>query len=264
MTMRKLSILICAISLLLWSCEKEDITPLDKSVNGLLVQVSVIDALLQGIYDGVMPIGNLLEYGDFGIGTFHALNGEMIVLNDTVFQVLSTGAVVKPSGDATTPFAAVTAFAADTTFALKEISYDSLKANFNNYFPTPNLFYAVKMKGEFSYMKTRSVPAQSIPYPPLAEVTKTQPEFEFNQVAGEIVGFYCPAYAQGLNVTGLHLHFLTADRTGGGHILAFEITNATLEIGYLPEFKLILPTSGDFLGGDFTIDRTDDLEEAEN
>jgi len=120
------------------------------------------------------------------------------------------------------------------------------------------------MKGQFSFMKTRSVPAQSKPYPPLAEVTKTQPEFEFNNVEGEIVGFYCPAYAQGINVTGLHLHFLTADRTGGGHILAFEITNATLEIGYLSDYRLILPTSGDFLGSDFTIDRTDDLEEAEN
>jgi acetolactate decarboxylase len=261
--MKKLLLIVVATSLFVWSCEKEEASP-GKSTSGILVQFSVIDALLQGIYDGIMPIGNLLDYGNLGIGTFHALNGEMVILNDTVFQVLSSGKVVKPSVDVTTPFAAITAFAADTIFTLDDISYDSLKSGFNNYFPTPNLFYAVKMKGEFSYMKTRSVPGQTKPYPPLAEVTKTQPEFEFNNVKGEIVGFYCPAYAQGINVTGLHLHFLTADRTGGGHILAFDIINATLEIGYLPEFKLVLPTRGDFLGGDFTIDRTDDLEQAEN
>jgi len=261
--MKKLLLLVVATSLFIWSCEKEVASP-EKSTTGLLVQVSVIDALLQGIYDGIMPTGNLLDYGNFGIGTFHALNGEMVVLNDTVFQVLSTGAVIKPSAEVTTPFAAITEFTADTIFTLTDISYDSLRSAFNIYFPTPNLFYAVKMKGEFSYMKTRSVPGQTKPYPPLAEVTKTQPEFEFNNVQGEIVGFYCPAYAQGINVTGLHLHFLTADRTGGGHILAFKIMNAKLEIGYLPEFKLILPTGGDFLGGDFTIDRTEDLEQAEN
>jgi len=138
-----------------------------------------------------------------------------------------------------------------------------LKTNFSRYFPTPNIFYAVKMTGEFSYMKTRSVPAQSKPYLPLVEVTKTQPEFEFTNVKGDIVGFYCPAYAQGINVTGLHLHFLTADRKGGGHILAFRVKNATLELEYLSDYRLILPTSGDFLGGDFTVDRTDDLENAE-
>jgi acetolactate decarboxylase len=262
--MKKRLLFVVATSLLLWSCEKDDIAPLDKSTKGLLVQVSVIDALLQGMYDGIMPAGELLNYGDFGIGTFHALDGEMVVLNDTVFQVLSTGKINKPSAEITTPFAAVTEFSPDTLFTLAGISYDSLKANFNRYFPTPNLFYSVKLKGEFSYMKTRSVPSQSKPYPPLAEVTKNQPEFEFTKVKGDIVGFYCPPYAQGINVTGLHLHFLTADRTGGGHIIAFTIENATLEIGFLSDYRLILPTSGDFLGGDFTIDRTEDLEEAEN
>ncbi|NLU38252.1 MAG: acetolactate decarboxylase [Bacteroidales bacterium] len=261
--MKKLLVSL-SIFTFLWACNSEKVNEQTPAKKNILVQVSVIDALLQGIYDGIMPISELVEYGDLGIGTFHGLNGEMVVLNDTVFQVLSTGAVAKPASDVTTPFAAITAFSADTTFALEDISYDSLEASFNSFFPTPNLFYAVKMKGEFSYMKTRSVPAQSEPYLPLAEVTKNQPEFEFNQVKGEIVGFYCPAYAQGINVTGLHLHFLTADRKGGGHILAFNVKKVSLEIGYLPEFKLILPTSGDFLGGDFTVDRSEDLEQAEN
>jgi len=260
--MKKLFFITFVFASLLFACNEETETEEDNA-GPILVQVSVIDALLQGFYDGICPTEDLLEWGDFGIGTFHALNGEMVVLNDTVFQVLSTGEVKKPANDVTTPFAAITEWDADTTFSVSFISYDSLKTNFDHYFPTPNIFYAVKMTGEFSYMKTRSVPAQSKPYLPLAEVTKTQPEFEFTNVKGDIVGFYCPAYAQGINVTGLHLHFLIADRKGGGHILAFQVKNATLELEYLSDYRLILPTSGDFLGGDFTVDRTGDLEEAE-
>jgi acetolactate decarboxylase len=260
--MKRTLAIICLLTFGLVACNKE--AEIENESSGpILVQISVIDALLQGFYDGICPTGDLLEWGDFGIGTFNALDGEMVVLNDTVFQVLSTGEVKKPAADVTTPFAAITEWNADTTFSVSAISYDILKTNFSRYFPTPNIFYAVKMTGEFSYMKTRSVPAQSKPYLPLVEVTKTQPEFEFTNVKGDIVGFYCPAYAQGINVTGLHLHFLTADRKGGGHILAFRVKNATLELEYLSDYRLILPTSGDFLGGDFTVDRTDDLENAE-
>lgn len=231
---------------------------------GTLMQVSVIDALLQGIYDGYYPIGDLVTLGNYGIGTFHALDGEMVVFNDTVFQVVSTGEVKTPALDVLTPFAAVTTFSADTLFNLSNNSFEEIKTNFDTYFPTPNIFYAVKIHGTFKYMKTRSVPAQSKPYPPLVEVTAVQPEFEFENVTGDIIGFYCPEYAKGINVTGLHLHFLNQSRTGGGHILEFDLNEGTMEIGYLMNYQLILPEGGDFYGGDFTIDRSDDLEDAES
>jgi len=228
-----------------------------------LVQVSVIDALLQGMYDGIYPIGKLLKQGDTGIGTFHALEGEMVVLNDTVFQVLASGQVQKPVLETTTPFAAIAPFYADTAYVLTAFTFDSLKLNFNRYFPTQNIFYVIKIKGEFEYMKTRSVPKQEKPYKPLVEVTANQPEFEFKQVQGDIVGFFCPEYAKGINVTGFHLHFLTSDRTGGGHILNFNMKSGTMQLGYLFDYRLILPEGGDFFGGDFSIDRQDELEEVE-
>jgi acetolactate decarboxylase len=260
--MRKLSFTILASVLLFWGCEQEIEKGNDS--RGKLVQISVIDALLQGIYDGILPIGQLTEYGDFGIGTFDGLDGEMVVFNDTVFQVVSTGKVNVPSPDVLTPFAAVTKINADTSFSLSSISYTEIKENFNSYFPTPNIFYVVKIHGKFSYMKTRSVPKQSKPYPPLAEVTALQPEFEFENVTGDIIGFFCPEYAKGINVTGLHLHFLTNDRKGGGHIIDFKIEGANMELGYLFDYRLILPQGGDFFGGDFTVDRSKDLENAEN
>ena len=91
------------------------------------------------------------------------------------------------------------------------------------YCPPKTCFYAVMIQGEFSYVKTRSVPAQEKPYPPLAEVTKNQPTFEFTDVTGTMVGFRCPPYVTGINVPGYHLHFLTDDRTAGGHLLEFTV-----------------------------------------
>jgi acetolactate decarboxylase len=235
-----------------------------ESSDPVLIQVSVIDALLQGIYDGTYPINELPNLGDVGIGTFDALDGEMIMLNDTVFQVVSTGEVKIPESDMLTPFAAVSGWQTDTSFTIKKGTFESLKSNFDSYFPTRNIFYAVKINGLFSHVKTRSVPRQEKPYRPLAEVTAKQPEFEFNNIRGTIVGFYCPPYATGINVTGLHLHFLSSDRKGGGHLLECQLEEGTLELCYLFDFKLILPEGGDFYGGDFTVDRTDDLEKAEN
>lgn len=259
--MKVLYVLLAGV-LILSSCSKEPVPENPKT--RILVQVSVIDALLQGLYDGYYPIGDIPKLGNYGLGTFDALDGEMVVFNDTVFQVVSTGEVKTPSADVLSPFAAVTFFEADTAFQLNDLSFDSIKNSLNTYLPTFNIFYIIKMKGEFSYMKTRSVPKQSKPYPPLAEVTATQPEFEFENVSGDIIGFYCPAYAQGINVTGLHLHFLNGSRTAGGHILDFKLKSGTMELGYLLDYRLILPTGGDFYGGDFTVDRSNDLEQAEN
>lgn len=39
-------------------------------VDNTLTQVSTIDAILNGLYDGVITYGELKGYGDFGIGTF--------------------------------------------------------------------------------------------------------------------------------------------------------------------------------------------------
>ncbi|MDA3928898.1 MAG: acetolactate decarboxylase [Prolixibacteraceae bacterium] len=261
--MKKIFLVLFSI-VFLFACDNDFEHENNEPTSGVLVQVSVIDALLQGIYDGYFPIGDLKEYGNYGIGTFNGLDGEMIVFNDTVFQVVASGDVKRPLDDVLTPFAAVTMMHADTTFMLSATSFEEIKLNFDSYFPTPNLFYAVKIKGDFKYLKTRSVPKQTKPYPPLVEVTANQPEFEFENESGDIIGLYCPEYAKGINVTGLHLHFLNSSRTGGGHILEFSLKQGSMEIGYLMDYRLILPEGGDFYGGDFTVDRTDDLEEAEN
>ena len=229
-----------------------------------LVQVSTIDALLSGLYDGTMTIAELGQSGDFGIGTFDRLNGEMVMLDGIVYRVRSDGKVdVVPDTD-TTPFAAVTFFESDlrrdiasgTDFLMFQQWLDTL-------LPNLNLFYAVRLEGRFRFMKTRSVPQQTKPYPALAEVAKHQPEFEFEDVEGVIVGYRSPAFVKGIGVPGYHLHFLTSDRKAGGHILAFTVQQATVDVDRTSEILLRLPESKAFSDVDLGQDRSKDLKQVE-
>jgi acetolactate decarboxylase len=230
-----------------------------------LTQVSNIDAILNGVYDGVISIGELKQYGDFGIGTFAALDGEMIVLDGKVYQAKADGQVALADDKVMTPFASVTYFDSDSQIALNENStLAQVQKIISDSLPTQNIFCAIKITGVFSYMKVRSVPAQQKPYPPLVEVTKNQLVFEFGEVAGTIVGFFCPTFVDGVNVPGFHLHFLNTGKFAGGHILDFVVKQGSISIDYTPVFKMILPAmDSDFYKLDLSPDLSDELEQAE-
>jgi acetolactate decarboxylase len=229
------------------------------------VQISTIDALLNGVYDGVMSFETLKEYGDFGLGTFEGLDGEMVELDGDFYQVKADGKAYPVKDSMETPFAAVTFFDVDLRQLVPEgTDYAQLEEFLDGILPTGNVFYAIRMGGTFSYMKTRSVPRQEKPYPPLAEVTKNQPTFEFNNIEGTMVGFRCPAYVSGVNVPGYHLHFLTKDKDAGGHVLEFKVKEAEVSVDYTSGFLMLLPgEESDFHKLDLTPDRQGELEEVE-
>jgi len=163
-----------------------------------------------------------------------------------------------------TPFAIVTFFGPDKTILLdKDMDYDQLKHYLDSLLPTKNIFYAVKIEGIFRYIKTRSVPRQTKPYPPLVEVVKNQTTFEFQDVEGTIVGFRCPSYVKGINIPGYHLHFITKDKKGGGHLLECRTQNMKIEIDYTSEFFMVLAESGEFYKTDLTKEKQKELEKVE-
>jgi len=229
-----------------------------------LYQVSTISALLKGDYDGSVSFGELKQHGNFGLGTFQSLDGEMIALDGCFYQIAADGRIREVSDKQTPPFAVVTWFEPDLVLhiaTLKKITQsgvsdqamnlDRLRNYLDSQLPTTNLFYAVRIDADFSYVKTRSVPSQKKPYPPLAEVAATQPIFEFHSLHGTIVGLRCPDYVKGINVPGWHFHFITADRTGGGHLLEAVIEtqnskNSFIQIDQSDEFQMTLPQSDYF------------------
>jgi acetolactate decarboxylase len=231
----------------------------------ILYQVSTIDALMQGVYDGVQPVGEIKKHGDFGIGTFEALEGEMIVLDGVVYQAKSDGMIYLVPNNATSPFATVTHFAPDfnaTTGRL--MNFSEFSTEMNTRLPSQNMIYAVLMQGTFPHMKVRAIPAQQKPYPTLTDAAKNQSVYNYADVRGTVVGFYTPVFFKGINVAGYHLHFISDDRRTGGHILDFTVpANATVEYDITPGFAMQLPTSGAFTGVDLSQDLSKDLAKVE-
>ncbi|MDP2515030.1 acetolactate decarboxylase [Photobacterium damselae subsp. piscicida] len=159
-------------------------------MNKTFYQTSMMSALIAGLYEGDFTIGQLLEHGNFGIGTFDDLDGEMIVLGDEVYQLTSTGDVHLVDKAMTTPFASVVDFQPTETKALTQLTKQELEALLEQEgLVANNAINAIRMTGTFSYVKTRTVPAQHRPYPPMVEVVKHQPVFELEQVSGVMIGF---------------------------------------------------------------------------
>jgi len=236
--------------------------PVDRET---LYQVSTIDALMQGVFDGIQLVGELKTHGDFGIGTFDALDGEMIVLDGVVYQAKADGHIYRASDSFTTPFATVTYFDRDRTVTTeKPMNFSVFASSMAGGLPSQNMVYAVRMHGSFPLMKVRSIPVQQVPYPTLTEAAQNQSVYTYTNTTGSVVGFYTPVFFEGLNVAGFHLHFISDERQTGGHILDFTVPeNTTVEYDITPAFHMTLPTSGAFTGADLTQDLTTELAKVE-
>ncbi len=231
---------------------------------GVLAQISTIDALLAGVYDGPTRIAKLRALGDFGLGTVNGLDGELVAVDGRFYRVTADGLPRPLADDDLTPFAVV------TTFELKEhmvvpaaIDFVGLERVLDRRLPSPNLFYAVRIEGHFKHMKTRSPQRQTPPYRPLAEALKTQSVFDLDDIEGVMVAFRCPPYVKGINVPGYHAHFLSADRKHGGHVLDFQVDQATLAWSELTELRLLLPTDAAFEASNLGGDKSQELQQAE-
>ncbi|MDM7925554.1 MAG: acetolactate decarboxylase [bacterium] len=221
----------------------------------ILYQVSTLDALVGGVYEGKTTLGSLKTHGDFGIGTFNAVDGEMMLIDGLFYRVDGTGKVSLAPETERTPFAAVTFFEPDITLRSDSpVSMDSLYRFIDGRLPSENLFYAVRIIGSFGAVRTRSVPRQTKPYVKLTEVVKTQPVFSFSDVKGMMVGFRCPSYAKTVNYAGFHMHFLAQEGEGGGHVLGFSADKVRIEIDVTDGFHLALPDDPEFYRVDLSGD----------
>ena len=231
-----------------------------------IYQVSTMDALLDGVYDGEVTYGELARHGDFGLGTFNGLDGEMVAVDGRFYHLRDDGGATPVHPDERTPFAAVTFFEAETTRVLEgPLARSALEAAADALAPSGNLFYAVRVDGAFARVITRTVAMQHAPYPPLTEVTAHEQVTTFDGVEGTLAGFRTPDYAQGIGIAGYHLHFITAARDAGGHVLDLELSRGTLAIGSESELHLCLPRTRAFLEADLAgRDRDAEIRRAED
>ncbi len=262
---------VAVVALLLGACITLAVSPLPAGPapggdanQDTLFQASTIDALLQAVYDGSVTFDELATHGDLGIGCGDRLDGELVGVDGEWYLVRTDGRAYPVAGSATTPFAAATFFDPDMTVTIDEpMNLTALEGYLETELPSKNLFYAIRMDGTFPQVVTRSVPIQEKPYPRLADVVANQTVFTFENVTGTAVGFWTPELAKGINVPGYHLHFITSDRTAGGHLLDMTVTEGSVQVDTTTNFTMALPLRGDFWTVDLSGDLSDDLERVE-
>ena len=207
-----------------------------------------VSALMKGLYEEDTTIANIKKQGDFGLGAFNDLDGEMVMLDGTAYQLKTDGLACLVDDAAQVPFACVTLFQPTT---VEEIEQDLDDAGFRNLLerliPSKNMFYAIRIDGHFSAVKVWSVHKQDN-YRPITEVRPTA--FDFQDIEGTLVGFYTPKFLSSLSMPGYHLHFLSADRRHGGHLFQCRLKKARIGIQFVPELKLNLPMTLDYLTAD--------------
>jgi acetolactate decarboxylase len=197
---------------------------------GEVYQTSTMAALLDGIYDGEMTVAELLTHGDFGLGTFNHLDGEMVGLHGTCHHLRSDGCASVAAGEERTPFAAVTYFRPQTVLSVSTpTSRADIVRLVDDAIGTANLIQAIWIEGTFNHVRTRTVMAQSPPYQPMTTATADDIT-EFKNMPGDLVGFRTPEFEQGISVAGYHLHFLNETWNRGGHALDFKLVSTSSEL----------------------------------
>jgi acetolactate decarboxylase len=261
---RSLLPVIVVCLMLLPSCIRAKPAP-RAAGNDQITQVSVINALMIGRYDGVMPIPELLRHGDFGVGTLDHLDGELIVLDGHAYQVRGDGRVVSVGADRSTPFAIVTPFEPDGESSSSRIGgLSELDTRLDSALPQKNELVAIRVDGRFASITLRSVKRQEPPYRPLADVAESQSVWTHAEVSGTLVGIRCPAWVNGLNVPGYHWHFLSDDHTVGGHVLDCRAVDLRVHFDVCRDWLIKLDNSTEFNSANLGEDLSQDLRRVES
>ena len=274
-TNKFLTLALMAVAMVFASCSKDD----DDINNGkvqqtavnseAMYQVATLQSLMIGNYDGFISVGELRKYGNIGLGTFDAVDGEMIVLDGIVYQARYDGSVRVADDALGVPFATVTTFDADVTQSLDKVeSMEQLTKQLTDIVEKngKNLIYAVRIDVDnCESILVRSELPQTKPYRPLAEALATdQREFTYQNISGTIVAVYFPSFFTAQNTPGWHCHFISADRTKGGHMLNIKTTaSSKAQFDTTLYYNMYMPSAGAFANSDLDKDLSEDIEKVE-
>jgi acetolactate decarboxylase len=224
------------------------------------VRSSTLSALLDGTDHGDVTVAELLRHGDFGLGTFNDLDGEMLILDGNCYRLRADGSATPARSDDLTPFATITHFHADHSFEVHNTptGRQTLTSLIDAALESPTSIHAIRINGQFTTMRTSAVMEQHGPYPPLTEAIGDLAEATSMAVSGTLAGFRMPYYQQGVSVAGYYLLFLDETRQHGGHALDYEVLDAAVEISVRSELHLSLPRTTRLIQADVQHDAFDE------
>lgn len=82
-------------------------------------------------------------------------------------------------------------------------------------------------------------------------------------IEGTIVALYCPDYMDELNTPGWHFHFVSKDRTTGGHVLELQADALSVTLDKTTGFNMVLPEDEHFNSAYRTEDQEGAVQEIE-
>jgi len=221
-----------------------------------LYQAGTITALLKGLYQPTITVKQAVENADIGLGCGVGL-GEVTFINGKCFVAGPEGRVKQLDDSSSLAFFTGVKFLPKITYTVNNISsVKELESNIDKHLTSNNIFYAIKITGEFNVVNARSEDVDTPPYTPLLEWMKDhQHKFNFKKIRGTLIGFKCPSLIKGIGVVGYHIHFISKEEKVGGHVLGVNIKNAKIEIEPISDMKLILPKTKEYLNADMSISK---------
>ena len=262
----KLIIGVVSILMLFSACAGSHDT---EACHDTMYQVSTLMSLMSGNFDGFLSVGEFKQMGDFGMGTFEKIDGEMIMLDGTVYQARGDGEVAVAADTVGLPFAVTTHFDCDMTLDIKGCSsLQELTERLNRIVDERgrNMIYAVSIQtGMCDSLTFRSEVAHEKPYRPLAEaMTYSQRTFGCRDTGGTVVAVYFPDFFNLQNLVGWHFHFLSEDCRKGGHLLdIISHDNMHVQLDVTPFYHLYMPDSKDFNDTDHNMGTVSEIEAVE-
>lgn len=228
-----------------------------------IYQVSTANALARGVFQGVVTVATLEEHGDFGLGTFEGLDGELILLDGDCYRASYAGGITPVDPTREIPYAVVTRFSADITVHFDGIArVGDLEAHLDQARSSENMFLAIRGDATFDHLALRAA-CPAAPGEGLLEATRHQSEFEGENVTGTLVGFWTPGYADQVAIGGYHFHFISDDRTFGGHVLDLAAGHIDVALQTETSIEIVIPDTSAFRSVDLSGDHRPEIAEAE-
>jgi acetolactate decarboxylase len=246
-------VISCFFIVLLTACDNTATAPVADDTTVIsnpdeFYHYSIWTALVNKVYDGTLTAKEAKTHGDIGLGTYNGADGELVMVDGTLYHVPSSGEVLTVSDTMHIPYLNAAFFNKDLSFDVTDkINYDSLRRLIQQHFPSRNYFYAFKIHGTFDSLKLGSLYKQQRPYQEgLDSLMPRRPKFEHTNISGTMVGFFCPDFIGDINVAGFHLHFLSDDKKTGGHVMDFRGKDFTVNMDKLSTYRFVLPDTDDF------------------
>jgi len=216
-----------------------------------IYQASTLQALALGYTKSVVTVGELLGHGDTGLGTFENVDGEMIVVDGVCYQAKQDGSIVPASEETGVPFA-VSGFVKDgRKFEIEKLTdIESIKQELTLRIEEDfglNSIHIARIDGWFESVHARAGAPYRSQHVTLKNIlSKTQKDFCFERLYGTLVCVYYPDYMDGINAAGWHLHFISQDRTLGGHIFQVSLSSGECLLQKMDRIEIQLPREAAF------------------